>query len=618
MHSQRRRNSVPPPSTLPPGEPLRGITRDLEHYTPDRYFAERWRMSMEDHEDAVSSRPAPTTAPTIAPTTAPTTAPTQMAPTPYGPAPECLICCTSLPQHGDTHVLRPCRLCNNLYCVNCVTNMFIDACKDSTLMPPRCCVPLNIQCAKPYLTKDEADLFRTKYEEWSTADAIYCPVPACSAFISDRLLPQHLRANKKPRLDSGIGTPDSVVTFACPACNADICTGCRQQAHPGSMCGVDEFGLDSDTAKLLKEWGYKKCPKCGHGLKRMYGCNHMKCRCGADFCWKCLESLNDCDGRCYDSGDDDDDYDDDDDESSDRDTAHEENVQNAPSAENATASNDSPEATASEATLTRHTPQPNLDGGGSEYWLSADLDFGAEPQDDGSEPFWTCDHDYLPYRAAFESILTPTSSEMECMQCWCIVRPTMDAPAPRTKSKKNAAPASHHRAATSGVRRNQARGSGRVRGSGRGRAYAPPRGLYRTDATMGTATYLTTSIQSHASTRPISPMEDVQFSTTPALAPTNRSVTSPSKTHTQQSVLDLSAPPAAPAHECQFCYHIVCEACRNAHVAGQEEKEKKRKEEIAREKVEHQEGMERERLGEVEERRVMREEMVGGSVGSMI
>jgi hypothetical protein len=36
---------------------------------------------------------------------------------------------------------------------------------------------------------------------------------------------------------------------------------------------------------LRKNW--KKCPFCNNLVEKNQGCDHMKCRCGKDFCYRC-------------------------------------------------------------------------------------------------------------------------------------------------------------------------------------------------------------------------------------------------------------------------------------------------------------------------------------------
>lgn len=598
MDSQLRRNSAPIAPVSAPWTEILGITQQrLDSF--EQFLAEHRLMAIEYQTEFPGGRQLQIAPPTIS----------------TEPTPQCLICCVDLPKDGSKESLKPCRSCQSAYCTACVKKMFIEACKDSSRMPPRCCVPLNIQHAKPYLTDDETALFRVKYEEWCTPDPTYCPVPVCSAFIPDRLMPQSVRNKKQKRVDSGVGTPTSE-SFACPTCEASICTGCRQQAHPGAMCNIDEFGLDADTTALLKSWGYKQCPKCRHGVKRMFGCNHMECRCGAHFCWVCLENINECDGGCYDE--DEEDY------GSDGEPDEEEDVQVLPAPDNTIAeigTAEVPIQVLPEIAEISAVPQPvrprNLDGGGSRYWADTEHNFGDEPQDDGSQAIWDCDHSYEPYTISFATALTSHTTELECTKCWSTVHPTINAPNTASNSKEKVVPASADRAATFGVRG----------GRGRGRArYAPPRGLFRADATIGTAPHLTANILPLSQSMPARdfiPMEDVQFSeriidtygtiitTTPA-QPRRRASLDSAETLLQcskrgiefskpPSVLDHTPLPFSLAHECEYCYAIVCEKCKNDEIAAQEAEQKRKDEEQKRKDEEYNRELE-ERQREQQER----------------
>jgi hypothetical protein len=529
----------------------------------EQFLAERQIMAI-DYEDTSLQLPAQSVP----------------APAPVEPVPQCIICCAYTPENGAKEFIKPCRSCQSDYCTLCVRNMFLDACKDSSRMPPRCCVPVNIHHAKPYLSAEEATLFRSRYEEWCTPNPIYCPVPVCSAFIPDRLVPQHVRT--KQRADSGIGTPSST-SFACPTCDADICTDCRQQAHPGSMCSIHEFGLDAETAKLLKMWGYKKCPKCGHGVKRMYGCHHMECRCGAHFCWLCLEHISACDGNCRVDEDEDEDY---------SDTSPIEEFSNQ-----ATAAGNQEEATEVTGVAVSPLGPLNLDGGGHDYWQNADLDFGDEPQQGDEEAMWDCDHSFDTYTIPLATALASQSTDMECVKCWSTIHPAIDAPKAQGSAKEKIVPASASRATTFGVRGTRGRAIGRGR-------YAPPRGLFRANATIGTAPHLTTTILSQSlPAREVSPMEDVQFSeritdtygnviTTIPMQPLRRaSLESPDtalqhrvRKPTKTSDMFATTPTAfSLAHECEYCYMLLCEKCKVGTLEVKEAERKRKAEKEARE-----------------------------------
>src|SRR5690242_4814362 len=135
-------------------------------------------------------------------------APVQEEKDPEGPEVQCIACCSHLPKEKDSRfgreVIKPCRSCNSAYCISCVKDMFLKACKDSTRMPPRCCVQIHLHYVKPHLTTEEIVTYKLKYEEWSTPKPFYCPTPTCSSFIAERLLPQQ---SNKDKVDSGIGLP---------------------------------------------------------------------------------------------------------------------------------------------------------------------------------------------------------------------------------------------------------------------------------------------------------------------------------------------------------------------------------------------------------------------------
>lgn len=397
-------------------------------------------------------------------------------------------------------------------------------------------------------------------------------------------MPQHVRSKGKQRVDSGIGTPISN-TFGCPTCEAEICAGCRQPAHPGTMCNVAEFGIDAKTAALLKSWGYKKCPKCGHGVKRMFGCNHMECRCGAHFCWGCMQSQAECEGGCYDDGSDSESV------YSLSDEAEETQVQPAndnnetPAAVNASvsaATNFTSEASApdtpSDNPPAQRAPRPvNLDAGPRSFWESEDYNFGPEPTDDYQDAVWACSHDFNSHYISLADALTKDSAalKMECVKCWSPISPEVETP--------------HHGKVVPGVsaprRQFHGRGHGRGlrrggRGRGRGR-YTPPRGLFRADATVGTAPHLTTIISPLSQSQPAPdtiPMEDIQHSdrvvdtygniitTTEPNRPRRASVqwqATACLSDVTPSVFASGPAKLNFAYECFSCGMLVCEACRD-------------------------------------------------------
>ncbi|KAK4177998.1 hypothetical protein QBC36DRAFT_369869, partial [Triangularia setosa] len=41
------------------------------------------------------------------------------------------------------------------------------------------------------------------------------------------------------------------------------------------------------TRGLMKERGWKRCPRCKAGVEKVEGCSHMICVCGCEWCYRC-------------------------------------------------------------------------------------------------------------------------------------------------------------------------------------------------------------------------------------------------------------------------------------------------------------------------------------------
>ncbi|ETN45634.1 uncharacterized protein HMPREF1541_09466 [Cyphellophora europaea CBS 101466] len=167
--------------------------------------------------------------------------------------------------------LRPCRHCKSTLCYNCVEHTFTIALSDHERMPARCCDRvLYPGVATGVLEPAELQRYKERYDETNTPNPYYCPVQTCSAFIPPRML----------------DVKDGHVT--CPLCATQSCFRCRQVADEGHTCERKE------EKAIVETYNYKLCPKCGTGLMRMYGCAHVRCQCGAHWCWDCRRPMQAC------------------------------------------------------------------------------------------------------------------------------------------------------------------------------------------------------------------------------------------------------------------------------------------------------------------------------------
>lgn len=259
----------------------------------------------------------------------------------------CIVCYGDAEEQGT--LIRTCQGHDgtHFYHAECIKNLFLAACKNESLMPPSCCAPIKLSIGLSVLSALERELFMAKYEEWSATDRVYCPIVSCSAFIPKRMIPGlKFETIGHERLDHGelhasvsgsaknlsfedthyppevlhaenslaksssatvlgvepvlkicaspidrISLDTPVSQFSCPKCKGLLCAFCKQLSHPNEPCVADNTGIDP---VLLERLGIKRCPKCAQGIRIMFGCSHVRCRCGAHFCSRCMQSWEKC------------------------------------------------------------------------------------------------------------------------------------------------------------------------------------------------------------------------------------------------------------------------------------------------------------------------------------
>lgn len=181
---------------------------------------------------------------------------------------ECLTCGSDdipLPKSAELS-------CSHRMCHDCLKRIFEMSVKDPAHMPPKCCnedhIPLKY-VDKLFDTKFKV-LWNRKYQEYHTKNRIYCPTPKCGEWIK----PKHMQR-----------TMDGRKYALCPRCKTKVCTLCNNKMHRSSDCPQDP-----EIAKLVeqaKEKGWQRCYSCKAMVELQSGCNHMTCRCKAEFCILC-------------------------------------------------------------------------------------------------------------------------------------------------------------------------------------------------------------------------------------------------------------------------------------------------------------------------------------------
>jgi len=85
------------------------------------------------------------------------------------------------------------------------------------------------------------------------------------------------------------------VGFPCPKCE-QMCLVCGLKVHKGMTCVQAKATQDTNSSDRKNEQAFKdyqnenrtrKCPDCGAVIEKVEGCDKMRCRCGAKFCYQC-------------------------------------------------------------------------------------------------------------------------------------------------------------------------------------------------------------------------------------------------------------------------------------------------------------------------------------------
>ncbi|KAL7960297.1 hypothetical protein V8C34DRAFT_321520 [Trichoderma compactum] len=155
--------------------------------------------------------------------------------------------------------------CSHEYCRVCIAKLFKAAMSDESLFPPRCCgqsIPLGVN--QIFLPAELVREYRAKELEYSTPNRTYCYWPSCSTFIPQQSI-----------------QGDTAVCIKCRKKTSTICKGKSHKDH----CPEDTATLD--LLRIASENGWQRCYSCRTLVDLSTGCNHITCRCGAQFCYVC-------------------------------------------------------------------------------------------------------------------------------------------------------------------------------------------------------------------------------------------------------------------------------------------------------------------------------------------
>ena len=252
-------------------------------------------------------------------------------------------------------------------------------------------------------------------------------------------------SNAVDRLMGTAAASATVSLFTCPKCHVAICAACKQVGHAGPC---DTSAADYELA-MLETFGYKRCPRCKAGVKKMYGCSHMQCSCGAHWCWHCLKSVSECAGVCivqdYDSELDEDYLSDEEGPEDGEIRGNGDNLSAAPATVPVPATTTAPAPAPAPATTPAHalaTTPPNqivdLDAGGGRRWAEGGYDFGEEPDvAPVISQVWSCKHYFSLYGTPPDNGFNRGDLDrMECNRCFTHIT-GLKMPPPSKKRRRS-------------------------------------------------------------------------------------------------------------------------------------------------------------------------------------
>jgi hypothetical protein len=186
---------------------------------------------------------------------------------------ECVSC---LDDFEPTDTIKvPC----HSHCEPCFHRLLQTACENEQQWPPKCCLyDIPEETITSNTSLELQNEYREKAKEWSVPieNRLYCPHRNCGRFTP----PDQIKRGKD--------------IVRCSAGHR-MCVLCRGSSHANNTaCPQDRDLQLAET--LAEEEGWKRCPGCHAYVEHLDACQHMTCRCGAQFCYACVAPWRTC--RC--------------------------------------------------------------------------------------------------------------------------------------------------------------------------------------------------------------------------------------------------------------------------------------------------------------------------------
>ncbi|RMZ84195.1 hypothetical protein DV738_g778, partial [Chaetothyriales sp. CBS 135597] len=196
------------------------------------------------------------------------------------PPPERRVSCLTCGD-DEVRISKTARLpCRHRMCHTCLRRIFRLSITDPAHMPPRCCTDdhIALKHVDKLFDNEFKKTFNRKYVEYTANNRVYCVNRNCGQWIQ----PKEITTMEQGRK---IGK--------CKKCGTLVCATCNTKAHRSRDCPKDP--ATRQFIETAKQKGWQKCYNCSAMVELKEGCNHMTCRCTAEFCMVCGLKWKSCD-----------------------------------------------------------------------------------------------------------------------------------------------------------------------------------------------------------------------------------------------------------------------------------------------------------------------------------
>jgi len=198
---------------------------------------------------------------------------------PHPPPPEKKVSCLTCGS-DDVPISKSAKLpCTHRMCHSCLRRIFKLSVTDPAHMPPRCCTDkhIDLKHVDKLFDQEFKKTWNRKFEEYNTKNRIYCPARGCGEWIK----PNHITTDRGRKVGK------------CKRCGTRVCGICNQKMHTTRDCPKDP--ATKQFVEVAKQEGWQRCYNCSAMVELKEGCNHMTCRCTAEFCMVCGLKWKSCD-----------------------------------------------------------------------------------------------------------------------------------------------------------------------------------------------------------------------------------------------------------------------------------------------------------------------------------